>query len=187
MGRRVGASIQGIDGRPGVQGRESPIQMAEREAHDVGIASLDALHWIEVGMLDRIGSGLVHRITAGSVGTDLSIRVGAHPDWSFYGLLDHSIVPYIQDSQAAVDQVLPASQLGQQLHSVSCIPGFAQHFSVESHQCIRCDDDLWPAAVGRGNRLAEAEPAYQHGRRRGVTVGLVHIRTTHLKTQAEFR
>ena len=94
------------------EGMEHNTDMAERQPHHGGITAADGLHGVKFMILDRIGSGFSHRVSACDVIQYLIPAHGAEADDGFTHALkdaDFPAVPVCQSCRGT-NQVLSAVQ-----------------------------------------------------------------------------
>jgi len=94
---RVGAALQDMHGGADAEGNQSAIDVAQRQTHYVGIASLDPLDGVEGSVLDGISSGFVQGITAGYIVCNLFVGVFAHHNGGSHRLGDDAVTLKVQD------------------------------------------------------------------------------------------
>ena len=105
-------------------------QVAEGQAHDAGITTLQGLHRVKTMMLDRISSGFVQRVAALHISQNLLVRIFPHRH--LRGAQVGQQAPMIRaiDRQRGENIVGVAAQVAQHGGCFGSMSGFSQDLQI---------------------------------------------------------
>jgi len=116
----------------------------ERQAHDVAPRALQAGHQRAALALDRVGAGLVERLTGGHVGLDRRVRVGGHRHAADHGLGGMASGRRVQNHHAGHDLVRPPAQRSQHRARVGGVGGLAERAAVDHDDRVGREHESGP-------------------------------------------
>lgn len=115
--------------------------VAERQAHHVRKAVIEALGGMEAAVLNGIRAGFVEGIAAGNVGFDLCVGIVAHAHIAASQIGDRPIGAGIDQGNPGIHLVCAIPQALQRRARLAGIARLAQWFTVQRNDCVRSEKD----------------------------------------------
>src|SRR5690242_13530548 len=131
------------------------VDQGNRKSDDVEVAAFNFLDILRSQSLDRISTGLVHRLSACHVSRDLLFAHGQKP-YRGHGPIPHQFHAAL-DTNARKDLVPPAGKLCEHTACISRIHGLAEYFSVDHNRGVGPQNHVARTAVD-GKHLHLRQP-----------------------------
>ena len=137
-------------------GPQHAIDPRDGKTHHVEVATLDAFHPTRSHALDGVGSGFVHGLAAGDVGSDLLLREWAEDDLRDLGFRE--LKARRQQAHSRDDLVSPPGQQAQHARSVRLVGWLLQQVFVNHYNGISAEDRALRMASQNGTGFVARQP-----------------------------